>query len=226
MALVNDAEVAFGAGLTGLIVVHVSGVVPLVATGAGAEVAGIAQSCVAGFHEFAFGRACVPLAEGAPLKIRGVAFPHDLGDFQAPAIPRCLAAKKLIGGHWIERPFRAWVNWGRCVLGRCPRLGWIQPCSSALTAYRMRVGRCSIFSNKTIFCPQSNFAMERCKIGSMKRFFNCATGCGTIATDSRSMRGANKHASSWRGDSCAPKGQSTTARGSAPGPVCKKNPKP
>ena len=50
----DDAEVAFGAGLAGLSVVHVTGVGKFVATGAGAEGAGVAGGGVAGFGEVAF----------------------------------------------------------------------------------------------------------------------------------------------------------------------------
>jgi hypothetical protein len=85
MGSVDDAEVAFGAGLAGLIVVHVSGVGEFVATGAGAEVAGVAGGGFAGFDEVAFVGVGFPLAEGGPLKLGGVALPGDGGNLQIPA---------------------------------------------------------------------------------------------------------------------------------------------
>ena len=92
----DDAEVAFGAGVADVIFAHVAGVHEFVAIGAGAEVAGVAGDGVACFDEVAFVGLALPLAEGGPLKLGGVDFgPYNGGDLKIPAVGGFLAAEEV-----------------------------------------------------------------------------------------------------------------------------------
>jgi len=93
---VNNAEVTFGAGLTGVFAVHMPDVVQGVTAGATPEVAGIGEGGVAGRIKAGGIRGGFPAAEGGPPQLRSVGMgPIHCGDLESPTVGRFRAAKEI-----------------------------------------------------------------------------------------------------------------------------------
>lgn len=94
--LIKNAPKAFGAGLTGVCIVHVTCVSEFSATVTGAEEAPKFQGGFPGFvNAFGIGF-CFPLAERPPMQVRYLRLPNDDTDVKGPAFGRFFAVKKVV----------------------------------------------------------------------------------------------------------------------------------